>query len=45
MLKMTTYQHGIVDNKKILHWGGGHKDASDGGGAQSSVNELAPVGY
>ena len=38
------YQHGIVDSNKILHWGGGHKDALDAGGPRSSVNELAPVG-
>lgn len=45
MFKRTMYQHRIVDSNKILHRGGGHKDASDGGGAQNPVNELAPVGY
>src|SRR5262245_42208105 len=44
MFKRATYQYGIVDSNKILYCRGGHKDASDGGGAQSSVNESLRLG-
>ena len=43
MFKRTTSRQGIVDSKKTLKWGGGHQDASDGCGDQSSANELGPA--